>query len=162
MFQFPGPWEEEREGGCGKRRELGCQTDVITEFVPSQSRVYSCLQRRTQRLLRRRSCRSSNRSVEGFPAHEIRTRSIFKPTPEGSTSLVNALQTAQILLLFSFFLSFFLFKPHLDFFSIFPIFILSWRSLKICRQTIAEKSKTHLAPCFCWFPASCYCFLMSP
>lgn len=35
-----------------------------------------------------RSCRSSNRSAEGFSAHEKRPRSIFKPTPEGSTMLI--------------------------------------------------------------------------
>lgn len=111
-----------------RRGELGCQTDVITEFVPSDSRVYSCLQRRTRRLLRRRRGRvaAQTRSAEGFLAREKRPRAVFKPTPEGSTALVNALQTAQILLLSSLIL---FFLTPFGFYSIFPIFILQWKNI---------------------------------
>lgn len=109
VSEFPGAW-----GGRRRRREPGCQTDVITEFAPSDSRVYSCLQGRTRRLLRRHGCVAAQTAArrKAFSPHDKRLRSVFRPTPEGSTALVNALQTAQILTVVVF-LSFF-FNAHLD------------------------------------------------
>lgn len=102
-FQFPGPWAEEG-GWLRKERRArlpdGCHYRVCAIWQP-------CLQLFTEAnaapVETARSCRSSNRSAEGFSTHGKRPRSFFKPTPEGSTVLVNALQTAYIVLLFSFF-----------------------------------------------------------
>lgn len=141
-FQFPGPWAEEGVGGgCGKRGELGCQTGVITEFVPSDSRVYSCLQRRT-------SCRSSNRSAEGFSTHGKRPRSFFKATPEGSTCLLMRFRRPTLYFCFLVFL----FLTPFGFSAIFPNSILQWRGLKtnIYSNKCWEKVKQqHSWPCVC-------------
>lgn len=140
-----------RRGGGGLRKERrarlpdGCHYRVCAIWQP-------CLQLFTEAnaapVETARSCRSSNRSAEGFSTHGKRPRSFFKATPEGSTCLLMRFRRPTLYFCFLFFL----FLTPFGFSAIFPNSILQWRGLKtnIYSNKCWEKVKQqHSWPCVC-------------